>query len=239
MSKQKLKESILADLKTKILTGYYKTGEKLPTERKLAEEYGTSRMPVHEAIAELVKLGVAKAYPGSGTVITSSGNTLGGNLGDDMEDIHPILAESIKLRKLIEAEAARQAAINRTNEDIKNIQNTLFSSINEIRKLKVNEDNSFFEADINFHKAIAEAAHNEFFIRCMNAIPNTLAVHQFISLKNTEPRDEVVSYHTQIYESILDGNGEKAYMTMYNHLNRVEKLILRDPDRNDVTEIDD
>ena len=83
-----------------------------------------------------------------------------------------------------------------------------------------------FEADAWFHKAIAKASHNQLLVDCLDAIPYITANHQFLSLKYTTPRDEVVSYHTQIYENILDMNGERAYESMYNHLYRVETLMM-------------
>ena len=50
MARQKLSEVILEDLKKRILTGEYRTNQKLPTERELANYYDTSRIPVREAL---------------------------------------------------------------------------------------------------------------------------------------------------------------------------------------------
>ena len=44
--------------------------------------------------------------------------------------------ETIILRRLIESQAAREAALNRSADDIKELQNALFDSINQIRKLR-------------------------------------------------------------------------------------------------------
>ena len=76
MAKEKLKDIILNDIRMQILSGKYKTGERLPTERALAEKYGTSRIPVREALAELSESGVVKTFRGSGTVVIASGKSL-------------------------------------------------------------------------------------------------------------------------------------------------------------------
>lgn len=228
MAKEKLSVSILEDLKKRILVGEYKTNDKLPPERELAKYYDTSRVPIREAIKILASEGIVKTLPGSGTMIISPGNTI---YSDDKQipfiNNNTLLCETIRLRSLIEAEAAKEAALNRNTEDTKNIQNALFESINEIRKLKEGEQNSFFEADVKFHKSIARASHSPFLIQCLEAFPYTMAMHQYWSLKYTTPRDEVVSYHTQIYESILDENADKAYRAMQTHLKRVEILMMQ------------
>ncbi|MCI8591196.1 MAG: FCD domain-containing protein [Lachnospiraceae bacterium] len=60
---------------------------------------------------------------------------------------------------------------------------------------------------------------------CLSSIPHILSTHQYWSLKNTTPMDEVVSYHTSIFEAILTQNAERAYQSMYRHLNRVKVLL--------------
>ena len=227
MARQKLSEVILEDLKKRILTGEYRTNQKLPTERELANYYDTSRIPVREALRQLADAGIVRTSAGSGTVVISSGSTLSDtSYGTPFMENVTLLKETIILRRLIESQAAREAAQNRSADDIKELQNALFDSINQIRKLKAKENNSFFEADAWFHKAIAKASHNQLLVDCLDAIPYIKANHQFLSLKYTTPRDEVVSYHTQIYENILDMNGERAYESMYNHLYRVETLMM-------------
>ena len=71
MARQKLREVILEDLKKKILTGEYRTNQKLPTERELANYYDTSRIPVREALRQLADAGIVRTSAGSGTVVIS------------------------------------------------------------------------------------------------------------------------------------------------------------------------
>ncbi len=232
MAKNRLSDDIFRDLKNKIIAGKYKVNEKLPPERQLAEQYATSRIPVREALRLLAEQGFVKSMAGSGTVVISQGNALFEDDGESAAHHAPIeigdtrvLLETIRLRCLIESEAARLAAINRTTEDIKKIQSALFDSINEIRKLKLKENHAFFDADHAFHHAILKASKSKLLVDAIDAMPLLVLSHQFWSLKYTTPRDEVVSFHTQIYESILDENEAKAYEAMRMHLSRVESLI--------------
>lgn len=233
MARARLSDDIFQDLKNKIIAGTYKVNEKLPPERILAEHYATSRIPVRAAIRLLAEHGFVKSMAGSGNLVISQGNSLFEEDGESLILHAPveigdtrILLETIRVHRLIESEAARLAAVNRTTEDIKEIQNALFESINEIRKLKLKESNAFFDADNAFHRAIINASKNQLLIDAIDAMPLLVLSHQFWSLKYTTPRDEVVSFHTQIYESILDENEAKAYEAMNIHLSRVETLIM-------------
>lgn len=232
MARVRLSDDIFQDLKNKIITGVYRVNEKLPPERQLAEQYATSRIPVRQAIHLLTEYGFIKTMPGSGSIVISQGNHLFDTDAQSGVTEAPVeigdtrvLLETIRLRCLLESEGARLAATHRTTEDIKKIQSALFQSINEIRKLKLKESNSFFEADRMFHRAILEASKSPLLVNAMDAMPLLMLSHQFWSLKYTTPRDEVVSFHTQIYESILDENETKAYEAMQRHLSRVEHLI--------------
>jgi GntR family transcriptional repressor for pyruvate dehydrogenase complex len=128
MSKMKLSDTILEDLNKRILTGEFRNGQKLPTERELAAYYNTSRIPVRAALKQLAEDGVVKTAPSSGTTVISSGNTLAipSKALSGWEN-SAVFYETISLRTLIEAEAAKYAAAARTAEDIKNIQNTLLN----------------------------------------------------------------------------------------------------------------
>ena len=132
MARQKLSERILEDLKKKILTGEYRTNQKLPTERELANYYDTSRIPVREALRQLADAGIVRTSAGSGTVVKSSGSTLSDtSYGTPFMENVTLLKETIILRRLIESQAAREAAQNRSADDIKELQNALFDSINQ------------------------------------------------------------------------------------------------------------
>ena len=230
MGRKKLSEDIYEDMERKIITGVYRMGEKIPSERTLAAYYAVSRIPVREAMEKLVRQGFLRVVPGSGSTVISQGEVFDAAepamfASQSGQQHTRLLLETVRLRCLLETEAARLAAINRTTDDIKKIQESLFASINEIRKLKMKETNAFFEADRAFHRAIVEASKSPFLTECCGAIPNLITSHQYWSLKHTNPRDEVVTYHTRIYESILDGDEAKAAASMKEHLSRVEMLM--------------
>ena len=138
-----------------------------------------------------------------------------------------ILLETIHVRKLLESEAAAQAAKNIRKDEIDDLEKALITTIQEIRKLKTGQDNDFFQADAKFHRLILRASHNPVFEQCLEAMPNIMSLHQYWSLKMTTPMDEVVTYHCSIFENILIYNEAGAREAMMAHLSRVEELLAR------------
>src|SRR5207245_5188617 len=67
----RLYEQIVQQIEESILKGTLKTGDQLPAERELAEQFGVSRTAVREAIKALSEKGLVEAYSGRGTFITN------------------------------------------------------------------------------------------------------------------------------------------------------------------------
>lgn len=71
IKKEPLYETIISDLKTKILNGEYKPDDRLPTEMDLAERYGVSRITSKRALEELKQLGFVYRIRGSGSFVAA------------------------------------------------------------------------------------------------------------------------------------------------------------------------
>lgn len=62
-------QDIAADIREKIIAGVYETGELLPKQKELAEQYQTSRMTIQKAMELLKYEGLIQSIPGSGTYV--------------------------------------------------------------------------------------------------------------------------------------------------------------------------
>lgn len=60
------------DIKEKILSGKYKSGDKIPSENELTEIYDVSRMTVRQAMNNLVNDGYLLKYKGKGTFVSNN-----------------------------------------------------------------------------------------------------------------------------------------------------------------------
>ncbi|MGI6054428.1 MAG: FadR/GntR family transcriptional regulator [Clostridium sp.] len=228
MGKINANKMILEDLKKKIASGEYALGAQLPNERELASYYSVSRIPVREALKVLADQGIVEVRRGVGTFVCSNAGVVeNGEKSERFLDVDHVLLETIQVRRCLEMAAAGKAAKNATTEEIDELENSLIDTIREIRKLKLGSENNFFESDARFHRLVARFSHDPVFEDCINASPEIIAAHQYWSLRMTTPMDEVISYHSAIFENILLHNEQGASEAMGAHLKRVETLLLR------------
>ncbi|QLK86654.1 FadR/GntR family transcriptional regulator [Staphylococcus sp. 17KM0847] len=68
-SRQSLKQIVVKKIKEYILTEQLSVGDRLPTERQLAEDYDVSRSVVREALSYLENTGVTESVQGRGTLV--------------------------------------------------------------------------------------------------------------------------------------------------------------------------
>lgn len=235
MKKKNLSEMIYDDIKNKIYSREYMIGKKLPTERILAEQYEVSRIPVREALKKLEEDHLIVRKPHSAPVVAAQSphffnNTVGSissvsTVVPPLPDEQTFFNESLRLRRLIESEAARLAAHNIDTESSKLVEQALFASITEIRKLKNNQSNDFLSADVAFHRYIVELSGSPFLLKCFDSMSSIFAWQQAKSLSMTQEKDDVITYHSEIYEALLSKDGDASYNAMYKHLSRVENII--------------
>jgi GntR family transcriptional regulator, transcriptional repressor for pyruvate dehydrogenase complex len=213
---------------TSIVEGKLKTGDQLPNERALAMEYGVSRVPLREALSSLRQMGVIVTKHGIGTFINDVNATfLMNQLSAYLFLQEKPVIEVIQLRRLIEVESARLAAIHITDEELEKLKVAEIYAREELFKLREGADNSFNAADLQFHRAIAEASHNSLFVQFLESIHGTLHIHQVLSQKEPQPIDDVAKYHRKVVEAIQERDSGKSAQMMLNHINRIEELILR------------
>src|SRR5215472_5407311 len=109
---------VVEQIRALIRTGVLKSGDKLPTERALAEQLGVSRSSVREALSALEVLGIIHSRQGLGTYIAV--NLTDGMPEDQIEDliVEGGTLEIIEACQLFEPGVAALAARRRTDEDL-------------------------------------------------------------------------------------------------------------------------
>lgn len=228
IAKTNICDQIVEEILASIVDGRFKTGEKLPNERELASIYGVSRIPIREALRSLRQMGIIVTKHGVGTFVNEVNATfLTNELNSYLYLQEKPVIEVLQLRRLLEVESARLAALNATEADFAKLKATELSAKQELWNLKEGRESSFYTADHNFHCAVAEASHNSLFVQFLKSIHGTLHIHQMLSLKETVPIDEAAYYHQRVVEAIGEKDSEKAAQMMLDHINRIEELILK------------
>jgi GntR family transcriptional repressor for pyruvate dehydrogenase complex len=203
-----------------LLGGSYQPGQRLPSERALAESLGVGRSVVREALKSLTLLGLVEVRQGDGTYLQSRSSNLlpvsfeWGLLLDDHQ-----LQDTIEARMELEVVLAGLAAERRTEQDVQEL-GELLQHMHDAK-----ETEAFVSADVAFHLRIAKAAQNSILEQMLVSIQSLL--RSWITKVRAAATDHGPSYrdHVPIHAAIERGDAAAARMAMRNHLtNAGERL---------------
>ncbi len=219
----RVSEGVINQIKQSILLGHFKAGEKLPSERDLAEEFRVSRMAIREALRALELSGFIETRQGinGGAFVT---DLTFEHLGDAFLDLFLAdkvsIPEMLQVRLLIEPEVARLATQNINPVAVQRLKEAL--EIEELPPTTLLKD---VEAKQNFHFILAEMSGNRFLeaiVRSLLKLTRNLVLAVDVGPRFIHP----AGMHRKVAEAVFSGNPEEAYEAMKNHtLEFGEKLI--------------
>jgi GntR family transcriptional repressor for pyruvate dehydrogenase complex len=197
-----------------IRAGRYVPGDRLPTEKGLAQAFGIGRNAVREALQALVAIGVVDVRPGRGSVVLGipSEDVIG------VETVSALLEDQAvsdlhEFRQVMEVEIAGRAAERASGEDVARIRAALVAY-----RLALEEGLPVYEADIRLHRAITAATHNSVYDRVLDALTDLLASARRQSSTIRGSREKALPEHTEIVEAIERGDAAGAREAMRHHL---------------------
>ncbi|MFH1905145.1 MAG: FadR/GntR family transcriptional regulator [bacterium] len=224
MQKEILSNKIVKEIIARIAQGLYKTGEKLPPERKLALELKVSRVPLREALAKLQTLEVLEIKHGSGAIVNSFKSlSLPKELTSDIIGFgSELLEEIIVARKAIEGATVTLASRKRTASDIKKLNKNL-------EQMKKNPDNieKFLPADMDFHRNIAIASKNRIFLKLTDLINEQQKYSQIFTAYLSNDQEGAIKFHEQILKAITKQDEKYAKEGIDKHLGDMGKYLNR------------
>jgi GntR family transcriptional repressor for pyruvate dehydrogenase complex len=210
---------IIRQLKDLLKSGELSPGDRLPSERKLAEHFGVSRALVRDAIKKLEFYGVVKTMPQSGSFISGLDIIALENLITDALQVETYdfysLAES---RLILETNIIRLACRRRTDDDLIKLENQMI-----VYDQKVSADVPAVEDDLNFHKQIAEASKNQVLKSMLLIIAPDIMTNYLRHKSVVEPskRSLATIEHRLLLEYIRKQDEEAAVNLMAQHLKGV------------------
>lgn len=211
-----LAEKLADRLRREINTGHYKAGQRLPTERVLAEVHGVSRPIVREALGRLKQDNLVHSRQGSG-VFVAEGSANVFRL-DQFDMLNPVeLKNIVELLTAVESAASAHAAARRTKGQLAAIR-ARFAEI----EAAMASGQSGIEEDVAFHRAIIEATGNPIFRDMLDFLDGR--VRSFIRTARTnssrfvELRRQAQQEHAVIVEAIADQDEEGARRAAAGHL---------------------
>ena len=153
---QRIQKRIIAQIKALINNKNYEPGDKLPSERMLAEKFEVTRSNIRDSIQTLEFYGLVKSIPQSGTFVADIGITaLNGMIDDILNLPSPSFKELVEARIFLELKGVKLAALRRTEDDLIHLENALAAYSD-----KVIRGEDAVQEDLLFHLAIAKASGN-------------------------------------------------------------------------------
>lgn len=212
-----LYKRVVKELKGQIVSGMYKKGELLPSEKELIESFGVSRITIRKALAVLADMGFIKTSKGRGSEVLFSieDREESDEFGEALEEYKKNFMSSTKIRLMLEPEMARQVALTATEEQIEYLK----KSIKGEGKIKDTAD---------FHIALASLLENKALMDIMNMLfelEGEKAPLDIIQPDKYEKTEKMLErQHRNILSAIEEGDGEFAYFYMKEHTKYIAQI---------------
>ena len=199
-------DSVYARLRDLILTNVLRPGQKL-VDRDLAEHLGVSRTPVREALGRLAMVGLVEARSRRGYYVKQY-------TAAEMSDLY-------EFRKILEASAARLAAINADASQMREFEAILIKS----EELAANPANhaKTVELDLEIHELIARASGNESLHQAIKTLMDKVMCFIWVDWVDSRTADPVTiaaahHEHKGLIERILARDEEGAAEHLAAHI---------------------
>jgi GntR family transcriptional repressor for pyruvate dehydrogenase complex len=219
-------DSIANALAERILSGELAADQRLPSERRLAVEFGASRPMVREALRSLVERGLIEVEPARGAFVRGdSGPRRFQPLDMEYRRRGTTARQLSETRLMLETEAAALATIHSDADDLAALESALErleSSATPLDRVR---------NDLAFHVALVAAAHNPV-IETMFASIHGLTVELMVrSAADAEIIRQSEPYHRIAYEAIRDRDPAAARAAIQAHLSIAASTYGEDYDR--------
>jgi len=199
-------------------------GDKLPSEREMAESLGISRSSLREAISSLQQMGVVKVSHGSGIAINDS--VLGDSVIRPMrflmalEEISP--AELFEARIVIESQCALLAAEKATQEDIESLT-TILDQVEE----HALEKEIGIDFELEFHEKVASVARQRVLLVMLMSISELLRETMQVTVPSEGVSAATIESHKELLGFLASHDGPSASKNMMEHIETIRNRYTR------------
>ena len=227
VTSEKLSTAVVRQIEELILRGILRPGERLPSERELAERLGVSRPSLRDAIAQLQSSGLLSTKAGAGIYVA---DVLGSAFSPALVDLFARHEEAVfdylSFRKDMEGLAAERAARLGSDTDLAVVA-AVFAKMEAAHTAKRADHEA--ELDAQFHLAIIEASHNVIMLHMMRSMYDLLQDGVFynrqIMFKQRTSRGALLDQHRAINDALQARDPEGARAAVEAHLEFVHRSL--------------
>jgi len=219
--KNKVYEEVARQIERLILKKL-QPGDKLPSERELAEMLGVSRSSIRDAIRSLELMGLVEPRQGAGTIVCEvSAESLVNPLSNLLVRQQQQVSELLDFRKMLEPPLAARAATHASDEEVAEMEEILRRQEEKLRlgRLAIEEDSEF-------HYSVAMASGNSVVLKVLDILMDLLRETRERSLQLDGRPAKSLAGHRRILAAIKRHDGEAAKAAMRRHIEDIEEIVL-------------
>jgi DNA-binding FadR family transcriptional regulator len=217
-------ETVVNGMEERIMKNVYGPGELLPGETALQLEWGVSRSVVREAMKMLASRGFVSIQQGRGTFVSESSETplreqlaitlqRGAKGKSSWKDL-------LEVRHVLELAVAQRAAQRAKKSDLQAMR----EAIDDMRS-HPDLPQGYVDADLGFHRALAEATGNPLWIALLNSLNDLLRQYREEGFRGKASALRAADQHEQILDAVKNKDAEAAAQAMQEHLQRSQQDI--------------
>jgi DNA-binding FadR family transcriptional regulator len=206
-----------------LIFGGLEPGAALPSEGKLAEALGVSRLTVREATRTLQARGLLEITQGRRPTVAAPNGALLGDFFETAVRRDPrALLDLLDVRRALEVHIAVLAARRATKGDVADME----MSIAAMRAAE-DESEAFHAADVRFHENLAAASGNRLLVFLIEALAGPLRASRLRSFAGHRARgggiEDVIQQHQRILDAVEARSARAAAQAMRDHLEQTER----------------
>ncbi len=215
---------IVSQIERAIFAAELRTGDRLQSERELAEQFGVSRITVRDALRVLEARGLIHVKVGAmGGAFVADANTdrMAESISTYMRLKRMTLSELAEARTVVEAATASLAAQRADAGAVSRLQQSV-----DAARVLLREPITHADASMDFHVELARAARNEVLEATVEAY-RELLVPSIRDLRDDRTGRATQKAHEELVEAVRRRDPDGAREIMLTHLADFEKRLRR------------
>jgi DNA-binding FadR family transcriptional regulator len=220
-------EEAVEQIAEKVKTGELHVGDRLPSERSLADLMQISRPTLREAVKVLQDSGLIDVRRGAGGGMFVATEIVPPELLKRRRDlrIHEV-AQVLEARRVLEPRVAQIAAARATPDDFEAMQKTIDDQRAILAAgdlLREGREDRFLALDVRFHLTIARASGNETLVGLVRSLYHDLEIARDMAMHHETVPEWVLDVHERTLAAIRSGDLDAVDRVMDEHLAELER----------------